>query len=102
VIQATSKTTGVTLNKLCGRITTHTAALAAGSGAAFTVTNSQVGATDTVDLSLSGGNAAPGSYDYQVDKVSAGSFSVWLKNVTSGSLSEALTFNFAVQKAVAA
>ena len=102
VTQATSKSTAVTLNKPCGRITTHAAALAAGAGAAFTVTNSQVAATDTIDLSLSGGNAAPGSYDYQVDKVSAGSFSVWLKNVTAGALSEALTFNFAVKKAVAA
>ena len=102
VAQGTSKSTGVTINKLCGRITTHGAALAAGTGASFTVTNNQVAATDTIDLSLSGGNAAPGSYDYQVDKVSAGSFAIWFKNVTAASLSEALAFNFAVRKAVAA
>src|SRR6476469_4242173 len=94
VIQLTSKSTGVTINKPCGQITMSAAALAANASVAFTVTNSQVAATDTIDLVLGSGNATTGTYNYQVDKVGAGSFVIWLKNISAGSLSEALTFNF--------
>ena len=100
VTQATSKSTGVTLNKLCGQVTTSTGALAANTGVSFTVTNNQVAATDTIDLVLASGTATAGAYNYQVDKVSAGSFVIWIKNVSAGSLSEALVFNFSVKKAV--
>lgn len=100
--QATSKSTTVALNKACGQITMNAAALAANAGVAFTVTNSMVAATDTVGLVLASGNATPGSYSYQVDKVSAGSFVIWVKNISGASLGEALLFNFAVKKAVAA
>jgi hypothetical protein len=102
VAQATSKSTGVTLNKLCGQITMNAAALAANAGVSFAVTNSQVAATDTIDLCLASGNAAAGTYNYQVDKVSAGSFVIWVRNISGSSLSEALVFNFSVKKAVAA
>lgn len=102
VAQATSKSTGVTLNKLCGQITMNAAALASNTGVSFVVTDSQVGATDTIDLVLASGNATAGTYNYQVDKVSAGSFVIWVKNISGGSLSEALVFNFSVKKAVAA
>jgi hypothetical protein len=102
VTQATSKSSAVTLNKLCGQITMNAAALAANTAVSFTVNNSQVAATDAIDLVLASGNAAPGTYNYQVDKVSAGSIVVWVKNISGGSLSEALVFNFAVKKAVAA
>ena len=102
VTQQTSKSTAVTLNKLCGQLTTSSAALAANATAAFTVNNNQVAATDTIDLVLASGNTGPGTYNYQVDKVGSGSFNVWFKNVSGGSLSEALIFNFAVKKAVAA
>jgi hypothetical protein len=100
VTQATSKSTGVALNKLCGQITMNAAALAANAAVSFTVTNSQVVATDVIDLVLQSGNAAAGTYNYQIDKVSAGSFVVWVKNISGGSLSEALVFNFSVKKAV--
>ena len=102
VAQQTSKSTAVTLNKPCGQITTSSAALAANSAVTFTVNNNVVAATDAVELVLASGNAAPGTYNYQVDGVAAGSFTVWLKNMSAGSLSEMLVFNFAVKKAVAA
>lgn len=102
VTQATTKSSGVTLNKVCGQITTAGDALAAGGAVSFTVSNSQVAATDCVELGLASGNASPGTYNYQVDKIAAGSFSVWLKNISAGSLSETLVFNFAVKKSVAA
>jgi hypothetical protein len=102
VTQATDKSTGVILNKLCGQITMSAAALAAGGGVSFTVTNSQVAATDTIELVLASGNAAAGTYAYQVGAVSSGSFAISVRNVSGGSLAEALVFNFAVKKAVAA
>ena len=48
VTQATSKSTGVTLNKPCGAITMHNASLAGDAEVSFTVTNSEVAATDVV------------------------------------------------------
>jgi uncharacterized protein YijF (DUF1287 family) len=102
VTQTTSKSTGVTLNKLCGQITTNAAALAPGAAVSFTVTNNQVAATDAVSLVLASGNAAAGTYNYQIDKVSAGSFAISIKNISAGALSEALLFNFSISKAVIA
>src|SRR5262249_33804889 len=48
VTQATSKSTGVTLNKITGAITMNAAALAAATSVTFTVTDSSVAATDAV------------------------------------------------------
>lgn len=102
VTQLSSKASAVTLNKSCGQITTASDVLAADAAVTFTVNNSQVAATDCLELVLASGNASPGTYSYQVDKVSAGSFLIWLKNISADPLSEALVFNFAVKKAVAA
>lgn len=97
VTQATNKSTGVTLNKLAGRITTHNAALAAGAEVTFTVTNNTVAATDVVLLSLQSGGTA-GAYAAVVSAVGAGSFSITLTNLSTGSLSQAVAINFAVIK----
>ena len=48
VTQLTSKSTGVTLNKPCGAITLHNASLTGDAEVTFTVTNSEVAATDVV------------------------------------------------------
>jgi hypothetical protein len=98
VAQATSKTTGVTLNKLSGQITMNNAALAAGEKAPFTVTNSQIAATDVVIANVASGGTA-NAYRASVTKVAAGSFNVTVENITAGSLSEAPVINFAVIKA---
>jgi hypothetical protein len=102
IIQATSKSTGVTLNKLCGQVTMSAAALAAAAIVEFTVTNSQVAATDTINLNLASGAATSTAYRYWVSGVAAGSFKVSVENRSGGSLSEALVLNFAVVKAVSA
>lgn len=101
ITQITSKATGVTLNKVCGQITTHNAALAAAAEVSFTVTNSAVAATDVVVASIASG-ATAGAYVVQVDAVAAGSFRVSISNQSAGSLGEALVINFVVLKAVAA
>lgn len=100
VTQGTSKSTGVTINKPSGQITTHSAAMSAGAVVAFPVTNSAVAATDTINLSLAGGNATAGTYRYWIDGVGVGSFQIAVENRSGGALAEALQFNFAVVKAV--
>ena len=62
VTQATNRTTSVTLNKICGTITTSSASLAAEAAAAFVVTNSKVAIGDVVLVSQqSGAVGAPGT-----------------------------------------
>jgi hypothetical protein len=100
VTQATSKATAVTLNKKCGRITMHNASLAAATTVTFTLTNSTIAATDVLVLNhVSGGTA--GAYLLNA-QAAAGSASINVRNVTAGSLSEAIVIGFAVIKAVTA
>ena len=101
VTQATSKATAVTINKPTGQITLNNAALAANTAVAFTVNNTLVVATDTIIIHRVSGGAA-GSYNIWVDSVSAGTFVVYVKNITGGALSEAPVLNFSIIKAVAA
>lgn len=98
VTQATSKATAVTLSKKCGQITMHNASLAANTTATFTLTNSTIVATDLLVLNhVSGGTA--GSYLLNA-QAGAGSASINVRNITAGSLSEAIVIGFAVIKAV--
>ena len=100
VTQATSKATAVTLNKKCGQITMNAAALAADTTVTFVLTNSTIAATDLLVLNhVSGGTA--GSYLLNA-QAAAGSVSINVRNVTAGSLSEAIVIGFAVIKAVIA
>lgn len=98
VTQATSKSTGVTLSKKCGQITMNAAALAANTTVTFTLTNTEVVATDIIILNhVSGGTA--GSYLLNA-QAGSGSASINVRNITSGSLSEAIVIGFAIIKAV--
>ena len=98
VTQTTNKSTGVTLHKLCGRITTHGAALAAGAIVTFTVTNNLVLANDViVAMHQSGGTL--GAYAIVPNNAAAGSFAITLRNNTAGSLSQALVIAFVVIRA---
>jgi len=97
VTQATSRTTGVTLNKTNGAITLVSAAGTA-TWQSFTVTNSTVAATDVVVLSQKSGTDL---YMMHVTAVAAGSFRISFAT-TGGTTTEQPVFNFAVIKAVAA
>lgn len=102
VTQATNKSTAVTLNKICGEITMNNAALAAGADVNFQVTDSVVAVTDVIIVCIASGTAAANKYALGVGAVAAGSFNIYLTNLSAGSLSEALVLNFAVIKAVSA
>lgn len=96
VTQATDKSTAVTLNKPAGRITMNGASLATATNATFTLNNSFISANDTVILTISGGQATPGSYNVFANSLGAGTVSITLRNISGGSLSEAIVINFAI------
>ena len=96
VTQATDKSTAVTLNKPAGRITMNNASLNTATNATFTLNNSFISANDTVVLTISGGQATPGSYNVFANALAAGSVSISLRNISGGTLSEAVVINFAI------
>lgn len=101
VTQATSKSTSVGLDKMCGRITMNAASLAAGTAVGFTFINSLIGANDLLLVGITGG---PFSNNYRVaaDVYTAGQASITLVNTSSGALAEGIQLTFAIHKAVIA
>lgn len=97
VTQATSRTTGVTLNNVCGAITLVSAAGSA-IWQSFTLTNSAIAATDVVIVNQKSGADL---YEIHVTNVAAGSCQITYRT-TGGTTTEQPVFNFAVIKAVAA
>lgn len=103
VTQATNRTTGVTINKLSGQITTNNASLAAEAAAEFTVTNSTVALGDVVVVAQQSGSNG-GDTEVFVSTVAAGSFKIKVanNNAAAGTAETgAIIINFAVIKAVA-
>lgn len=102
VTQATNRSTGVTINAMCGTITTHNASLAAETSAVFTVTNSFVEIGDVVVISQRSGKVALNT-QVEVTAVANGSFDITVinNNVAAGTAETgAIVLNFAVIKAV--
>jgi hypothetical protein len=97
VTQATSRTTGVALDKPCGQITLFSAAGSA-SWRSFTVTNSYVAAGDTIHVVQKSGTDKNMVF---VTAVATGSFEISFAT-TGGTTTEQPVFTFAVIKAVAA
>lgn len=101
VTQATNASTGVTLDKICGQITTVALTTAAGAEESFTVTNSAVAATDVIVVSTT--YAGAGSILVGTRKVAAGAFDIVITNLDgAAALNAAAVINFAVIKTVAA
>lgn len=106
VTQLTSRTTGVTLNQICGEITLFAGSLAGHEADEFTLTNSEIGANDVVIVNIKSG-AAAGTRKYYtigVTSVSAGSCTISIGNNDNGSLpatgTDTLVLSFAVIKGV--
>ena len=79
VTQLTSRSTGVTINTICGHIKTDDASLAAGAYAIFTVTNSSMGLYDGVLLTVRIGKTT-GATGVTINAKSAGSFDILVFN----------------------
>lgn len=100
VTQITSASTGVTLSKSSGQITTVALTTAAAAKEEFTVTNAKVRATDVIVLSTT--YAGAGTPVLSVKGVAAGSFKVVVTNVhASAAFDAVMVINFAVIPAVA-
>ena len=100
VVQSSSKSTGVTLDKSNGQITMDAASLSAATIVSFTLTNSVIEAGDIIVMNhISGGTL--GAYIFNAS-TAAGSASINVSNWTSGALAEAIVIRFAVIKVVSA
>lgn len=101
VTQITSSATGVTLSKVTGQITTVALTTAAAAEERFTVTNTNVAATDVIALSTTYNGA--GTPMLGVVNVTAGAFDIVITNLhAANALNAVLVINFAVIKGVAA
>jgi hypothetical protein len=94
VTQLTDKSTAVTLNKSAGRITMNAASLTTATNATFTLNNSLISAYDTIILTISGGLANPGTYNCFASALNTGTVSITLRNISGGTLSEAVVINY--------
>lgn len=95
VTQATSKSTGVTLNKSSGQITMNAASLAAGTTVLFTLTNSTLTAKDVLIVNVGSGGTS-GAYWPYVANVAAGTAVIGVYNNTASPLAEAIVINYAI------
>lgn len=103
VTQITSITTGVTLSKPTGQITTVVSTLAAGVDASFTVTNTCVEAGDTIVINTkSYAGTADGIPICKIQSVADGSFIVNVHNQGAVALDALIVMSFAIIKAKAA
>ena len=94
VTQATSKSTGVTLNASAGQITMNAASLAATTNVTFTLTNSLLSAKDVLILNVTNGTSA--AYNCWVSSMGAGSATITLRNISASPLAEAVVINYAI------
>lgn len=108
VTQGTSRTTGVTLDAPCGQITLFAASISGHEADEFTLTNSYIGATDTVVLNIASGAAVGTRKYYQVHvcAVAAGSCVISVGNIDNATIPSASTespvITFAIIKGVIA
>jgi hypothetical protein len=96
VTQATSKSTAVTLNTSAGQITMNNASLATVTNVAFTLNNSLISSKDVLITNVAGGAATAGTYNVFVSTLAAGSATIVLRNISGGTLSEAVVINYAI------
>lgn len=96
VTQATSAATAVTINNAAGVITTVTQNIAAAGEVQFTVNNTKVKITDTVNLSIRSGSTG-GTTIANVTAVAEGSFQITLTNLHAATAETGtLLINFVV------
>ena len=96
VTQGSSKSTGVTLNKSAGQITMNGASLTTLTNVTFTLTNSLITAKDVIIINVASANATAGAYNAWISSMLAGSCTITLRNITAGTLSEAVVINYAI------
>lgn len=102
VTQLTSRTTGVTLNKLSGTITLFTATLAADTDVSFVLSNTFIAAGDVLVIDVTSGAAIKGGYVVNAACVGTAA-TITVHNVTPTiTASEAPVLTFVLIKGVTA
>lgn len=101
ITQATSKSTTVTLDKLCGQIVMNGASLAAATQVAFTLNNSFLVGGELMILNIVGGSVNVGSYGLNAVCV-PGLATITMRNNAAAALAEAVVLRFGIIKAVTA
>jgi hypothetical protein len=99
--QASSITTAVSINALCGTITTVSTTLAGAAEASFTVNNTSVASTDGVFVWIKSTSSA-GEPVVFVTAVGSSSFEITLANLGAAALDNTVTIGFMVLKGVTA
>lgn len=95
VTQATNKGTGVTTTTPVSIITMNAAALNLTTTVPFTLTNARIKVGDQILVSHSSGGTA-GSYNVWATTVVNGSCVIQVRNITGGSLSEAIVLTVTI------
>lgn len=98
VTQGSLKTDVVTLNKLTGKITMSSAALASGASSYFQHNNTMIDNGDVVYPSITSGTANSNNYRLECIGVVYGQAYYRLTNLSGGTLSEPVAFNYVVIK----
>ena len=99
VSQLTSKATAITLNKVCGEITTFGDTLNANTIVSAVWYNTRIYTSDVVIINHKSGGTI-GAYTFNVSCILNGAATLTIRNNTASPLSEALVLNFAVIKGV--
>jgi hypothetical protein len=97
VTQSGSKSSGVTLNARCGKVTMDSATLSGDTTVTFALTNDQIADNDVLILNHASGGTA-GAYVLNA-QCSSGTANINVRNITSSGLGEAVVVAFAVIKA---
>ena len=102
VVQATSKSTEVALNKPSGQITMHAESLAAGATARFILNSTYIAASDEISAWISDAAGNASSHIVWVDGVADRLCAICVKNINTVSLPLAIKIGFAVRKGATA
>jgi len=62
----------------------------------FTLNNSLISSKDVLITNVAGGAATAGTYNVFVSTLAAGSATIVLRNISGGTLSEAVVINYAI------
>lgn len=100
VIQLTSKSTPVTLNKKTGYITMHSSTLSSGSIVYFEFNNTFISSmvNPNVYICSSSSEITPGAYRTWSDSIDSGKCRIYLQNYSGSSLSEEVRIGFLLTK----
>lgn len=98
VVQATSKSTAVTLDTVTGAVTMNAAALAANTTVIFQLNSTAIASTDLLVVNHRSGGTF-GNYQVWAQVNGTGVANIAVRNITAGSLSDAVQIRFAVVKA---